>query len=140
MQCNVNFYFKNISNQEICVTQLCSAFTDCEECTLSTCITCEQNFTFDTINYAPICVTLIGCEHLYGFDYCAKCTSYKCLQCKTDFYLENNICRCIFGSPINGICNTIDGCIDPVIKTDGTKSCAACNTTNFKSDPVNDKC
>lgn len=49
-------------------------------------------------------------------------------------------CRCIIGSLLLGICNTIHGCINPVILPDGIKSCNACNSTYFLSQPVNGKC
>ena len=49
-------------------------------------------------------------------------------------------CNCILGTEINGICNVITGCIQPVFDSQGNQVCLSCNLSSFHALPVNNQC
>jgi hypothetical protein len=73
-----------------------------------------------------------------GYSYCSRCLPRGCLGCFPDFYsADNGTCSCAEGLLIHGVCNTIVGCVQPTVLPDGSKSCLACSTVYFFSQPAN---
>jgi hypothetical protein len=115
------------------------------------CLACDSTI-YEPDPVADVCLCLPGnlvngvCEMIYegqqcdnlGYNYCSKCFSRGCLSCTPDFYPNTNgSCTCVIGSFINGICNTIVGCIQPTVLPDGSKSCLACDKVSFQGQPTN---
>ena len=50
-------------------------------------------------------------------------------------FQTGGICECLEGNLLNGICNTIAGCIDPVLLPSGEVGCYSCNSSVFEETP-----
>ncbi len=62
-----------------------------------------------------------------------------CLACEIPTFEPtpvNGVCKCQTGDLINGVCNTIEGCLAPQTAPDGSVSCLFCDiTVKMKSTP-----
>ena len=97
------------------------------------------------IKYTIICIAPQtyfhnDCQSYFQLNGCIQCTLQGCSLCGSGFKLVDNLCSCIIGTLVSGICTTLEGCNNPFVASDGSQSCLTCNTTQFHAIPVGGVC
>lgn len=65
LTCQTDFYFKNVTGLNTCVTQQCMnhfGYVSCLECYALKCLQCETDFYFKNVSNVELCVTTQFCS------------------------------------------------------------------------------